>query len=487
MKSLSVRRACAVVVVLSTATGAWAKEGDSNHSSNDDLIEAIREYLEEREDARWGSWRRNLPPPTSDDDFADSDPAKEQLGKFLFHDKILSGNQNISCSSCHHVFAGTSDGLSLPIGEGARGVSVTRSTGELTDAVHERVPRNAPALFNLGALEFSVMFHDGRVAADRSQPSGFASPAGNDLPSGLDSALAAQAMFPVTSATEMAGQPGENSIADAAGIGNLAGAGGVWDQLAQRLRANAEYVELFKDAFDDVNSAADITYVHAANAIAAFEGAEWRADDSPFDRFLRTRRRTEMSAGAFRGMKLFYGSAGCISCHSGVFQTDHAFHTIGVPQVGPGKGHNAPGQTDGHDDLGREAVTGSADDRFRFRTPSLRNVALTGPFGHGGAYDDLETIVRHHLDAEHSLWTYDPDQLVLPSRSDLDAQDLIVMSDPARVAFLAGYIEIPRNDLRDRQVADLITFLREGLTDSRSIDLLSGQPLRVPSGLPVFD
>ena len=83
--------------------------------------------------------------------------------------------------------------------------------------VHERVPRNSPALFNLGAKEFSRMFHDGRVETDPNGyfEGGFVTPAKWKLPPGLDNVLAAQAMFPPTSPAEMAGQQGENEVADA--------------------------------------------------------------------------------------------------------------------------------------------------------------------------------------------------------------------------------------------------------------------------------
>ena len=70
---------------------------------------------------------------------------------------------------------------------------MTRDTGEGDDAVHARVPRNSPPLFNRGAREFASMFHDGRVSEDPGQLSGFASPAGDDLPLGLENVLAAQA------------------------------------------------------------------------------------------------------------------------------------------------------------------------------------------------------------------------------------------------------------------------------------------------------
>ncbi len=171
------------------------------------------------------SERTWLPRPASDVDYYDNglpNAAKVELGKQLFFDKILSGNLNISCATCHHPFAGTGDGLSLSVGEGGRGLGVTRDNGAGSDAVHERVPRNAPALFNLGAREFTHLFHDGRVQPNPVFPRRHRV-AGElrNLPDGLDNALAVQAMFPVTSATEMAGQAGENPIADAAAAGNL--------------------------------------------------------------------------------------------------------------------------------------------------------------------------------------------------------------------------------------------------------------------------
>ncbi len=409
-----------------------------------------------------------------------------ELGKMLFFDKILSGNQNIACGTCHHAMTDTGDGLSLPVGEGASGLGVMRDTGVGDSAIHERVPRNSPPVFNLGAREFVSMFHDGRVAPDASQPSGFMSPAGDDLPLGLDNPLAAQAMFPVTSGTEMAGQSGENPIADAASAGSLAGPTGVWAQLAQRLQAIPEYVDMFMAAYPDLTSASDITYVHAANAIAAFETSAWRADNSPFDRYLRGDARA-MSPAAKRGMHLFYGKkAGCSGCHSGAFQTDMQFHAIAMPQIGPGKGDNQDGYRDGRDDFGRERVTGDPTDRFRFRTPTLRNVELTAPYGHDGAYGTLEAVVRHHLDPVDSLLSYDQSQAMLPSRDDHDALDFVVMNDVARVGAIADANELGSKNLSDDQVARLVEFLR-ALTDPASIDLRNDLPRRVSSGLIMVD
>jgi len=428
-----------------------------------------------------------LPSAVTDADFRPvASAAKIELGKALFFDKILSGNQNISCATCHHPLTGTGDGLALPVGEGGLGLGVARDTGHGADAIHARVPRNAPHLFNLGANEFTIMFHDGRAAVDYSQPSGFTSPAGDQLPLGLDDSLAVQAMFPVTSSEEMAGQAGENSIADAAAIGDLAGPNGVWEQLAQRLRTIPQYVNMFQAAYPgQINSAAEIEFKDAANAIAAFEATAWRADNSRFDQYLRGNHRA-LSKQEKKGMKLFYGKAKCASCHSGKFQTDQSFHAIAMPQVGPGKGHNSEGYLDGREDLGREAVTQDPADRFKFRTPTLRNVALTSPYGHAGAFDSLEAVVRHHLNPVNSLTNYDASQLTMPSRPDLDSQDLVVMNDQWRVSEIAARNTALAVHLNENQIAKLISFLHT-LTDISSLDMRSTSPSSVPSGLPLAD
>ncbi|MDJ0812717.1 MAG: cytochrome c peroxidase [Woeseiaceae bacterium] len=420
----------------------------------------------------------DLPEPADDSDYYDNgnpDPAKAALGGQLFFDKILSGNLNISCATCHHALTDTGDGLSLPVGEGGRGLGATRDTGVGADAIHERVPRNAPPIFNLGAREFTTLFHDGRAQVDATQPSGFLSPAGDALPPGLDNILAVQAMFPVTSGTEMAGQPGENPIADAAAAGDLPG---VWAQIAERLQNVSGYVEQFVAVYDDVNVAEDITYVHVANAIAAFEALNWRADNSPFDRFLRGEK-AALGFEARRGMWIFYSprKANCASCHSGTFQTNHGFAAIATPQIGPGKGDGFQGR----DDFGRERVTSSVGDRYRFRVPTLRNVALTAPYGHSGAFNTLEDMVRHHLDTIGSLESYDAGQAVMPSRSDLDALDVVIMNDEVSVANIAAANELAPVQLTEREFRNLIAFLH-ALTDPSSIDLRDDIPGELPSG-----
>ncbi len=463
-----------------------------------------------------------LPQPVADSDYYDNgapDPDKLALGRLLFFDKILSGNRNISCATCHHPSLASGDGLALPLGEGPTGLGLDRRPGRYAEqAVHGRVPRNSPGLFNLGAREFVRLFHDGRVEADPDvdYAGGFITPAKWKLPAGLDNVLAAQALFPVTSPAEMAGNKGENRIADAVFENNAAGRGGAWQLLAERLQGIDEYVELFRRAFPaQVRDREDITYVLAANAIAAFEVREFRADNSAFDAYLRGDA-DRLSRSAKRGLDLFYGKAGCSRCHSGKFQTDHDFHAIAMPQIGPGKGDGydgefwrATGLKLALEDYGRGRVTFRTEDRYKFRTPSLRNVALTGPYGHAGAYTSLEAVVRHHLDPVRSLHAYRPQDDLLPPlggvleltangpdfeqswlsdvRQDgFRLSDTWVQQSDSLRGRIAAANELRPVALTDGQVEDLVAFL-ESLTDSRAAALDYLVPESVPSGLPVVD
>lgn len=433
--------------------------------------------------------------PKASHDFRTPSDAQVNLGRNLMFDKVLSGNKNISCASCHHSLAGTGDGLSLPVGEGGRGLGITRDVGAGSELVVERVPRNAPPVFNLGDKSFHTLFHDGRVTTlgGESFPSGCKTPAGLSLPDNLDDVLACQAMFPVTSATEMAGQAGENSVADAAAAGNLAGPGGVWEQLALRLQAIPEYVSMFIAAFpDEISSPSDITYGHAANAISAFEGVGWNASNSPFDQYIKGDK-DALSKNARKGMKLFYKGGddnnSCASCHSGLYQTDQSFHAIAMPQIGTGRGSNSPGKLGGHEDFGREQVTGDPDDTLKFRTPTLRNVALTAPYGHGGAYNSLRAVVEHHVNAVDELYDYNNKrQAVLPTHPTLDAENYAAMDDPDRVDFIAMHNELEPMEYSKKDVDRIMDFLH-ALTDTNSLDLRSDIDVvnGVPSGLPLAE
>ncbi len=425
----------------------------------------------------------DLPEPARDSEFQQPSDELVELGRLLFFDKELSGNRNISCATCHSPVVATVDGLSTNIGTGGRGLSVLRDAGNFPPTEFDpqsRGARNMTPLFNLGHEQFTKLFWDGRIQVNPDNPKGFDTPAGDDLPDGFETALAALSIFAQTDVQEMLGEVGTNELADAAAT--IHPQIGVWDGLVVRLRQIPEYVDLFKAAFPGVGGQGqNITILHVGTAIGAYQAATFRSDNSPFDRFLRGERGA-MSGSAKRGMELFYGEAGCSACHSGVFQTDHDFHAIGMPQIGPGFGDGPSG----HEDFGREGFSEDPTDRYRFRTPSLRNVVLTGPWGHDGAFNDLRAVIEHHVDAETSLRNYDPSQIVMPPRPDLDALDLIAFNDPDVTNAIAAAIEIAPQVLSEEEIDDLIDFMN-ALTDPSALDLRGGVPTRVPSGLPLAE
>lgn len=123
-----------------------------------------------------------------------------------------------------------------------------------------------------------------------------------------------------------------------------------------------------------------VTAGRVAQALAAFERTVV-SGPSPYDRHLAGERGV-MSAGALRGLELFEGKARCFRCHNGPDLSNQGFANLGVGLGGPGS------------DLGREAITGDPDDHGRFKTPSLRNVALTWPYFHDGSALTLEAVIE---------------------------------------------------------------------------------------------
>ena len=417
-----------------------------------------------------------LPAPLKDADFNDVSLAAAKLGQLLFYDKILSGNKNIACSTCHHHDLASADGLSLGIGEGGIGLGAKRTVGIGTSKVKRRVPRNASALFNLGAKEFTHLFHDGRVSVDPIFPSGFNTPAEEFLPQGLNSLLAAQALFPVTSPVEMAGERNENQVAGA----TRRRPDYVWAILLKRIQGISDYEPLFKAAFPDINESADITIVHVANALADFIAHEWRADDSPFDHYL-VGNQEPLNAQQKLGMKLFYGKAKCSTCHSGALQTDHDFHALMLPGFGPGRTRRFEHIAR---DQGRINETDKLEDAYRFRTPSLRNVTATAPYGHNGAYLTLKGIIQHHVNPVESLDSYKAEQLVMPKDSYLVKTDFIIQQDKREMARLKHQRDIDLPALTETEIDLLIEFLT-ALTDQTALYGRLGAPSEVPSGIAV--
>jgi cytochrome c peroxidase len=221
-----------------------------------------------------------------------------------------------------------------------------------------------------------------------------------------------------------------------------------------------------------------------ARAIAEFEFSLTFAN-APIDQYARGNTNA-MNDAEKRGALLFFGKARCVECHSvsrasNEMFTDFGEHAIATPQLVPRLTNN---QFDGagNENFGRAEISGSAADRYRFRTPSLRNVAVEAAFMHDGAFTSLEAAIRHHLNPTTSLLAYDPVKQGL-------AADLAGPIGPR--APLLGALDArlaARTSLRRTEFLDLLAFVRDGLLDQRA----TPRELRrlvlesVPSGNPTL-
>ena len=409
-------------------------------------------------------------------DFPPINENTARLGRLLFYDPILSGNQNISCGTCHHHNMAGADTVSLAVGQGGKGIGTERVALDGLQRIKKRMPRNTPALFNLGALEIKRLMADGRISEDPIFGNRFNTPAEEFLPLGIDSLLAAQSLFPLIGEVEMGGSPEQNEIA--AAINDRLDHG--WPLLVARVRAVAGYEPLFVAAYDDVDTIQDINITHIANALGDFVSAEWRSFDSPFDRYV-SGEATALSARQLAGMDLFIGKGGCASCHSGPLFTDHQFHALAIPPFGPGRIRRFDLQ---NRDVGRMGESDALADAYRFRTPSLRNVELTAPYGHNGAYADLRGIIKHHLDPMTALSSWDRSQVELADVSWLNHMDFLVLDDRLEMDRFRAAVDIQTTTLSEQEISDLIAFL-SALTGNKSVEGRLGRPDAVPSGLPV--
>lgn len=419
-------------------------------------------------------------------DIREEDTPLARLGQSLFFDPILSGDRNISCATCHHPALAMADGRVLPLGTGGAGLGPERDfmaeislgpdagqpvmppgapepvSGEATIAnpfLGQFVPRNSPTVIN-SAL-FPAQFWDGRVQSYAlGQLVTTQEHAVNDL--ALVDALATQSLFPITSMHEMAGFT----------LGDRP-AQGVRRVLVNRLMEIPAYRRQFYELFDTE----DVTSVHVATAIAAFE-RRFIFTDAPWDAYLRGDR-DALSGQQKRGALLFYGqlnpAVNCAQCHRGDLFSDMAYHNLLVPQLGPGKGVGE----NGREDWGRSLVTYDRRDQYKFRTPGLRNVALTAPYFHTGAYATLEAVIQHHANIWESAASYDPGAHLPPAFYRSVRPFAAQKQAHSAAAGLAGGLPLSQTD-----VDDLVAFL-EALTDPGATDLIRFVPDGVPSGLPL--
>lgn len=274
---------------------------------------------------------------------------KIELGRLLFNDKRFSADGSVSCASCHHADKAFTDGL--PVAKGLNGQLGTR---------------NAPTVMN--AAFFETLFVDGRA-----------------------SSLEDQALGPFVNPTEH-GLESHQAIVDV-------------------VQKDSTYSQQFKKVF--AVQANDIVIDHVVKAIASYERT-LVSGDSPFDRYLFGWDHTALSESAERGLGIFKRKGNCLTCHeiswNNALFTDNRFYNVGVgfKQLAPvlddliayvNQGNNVddfPLTAIQRSELGRFNATKDLADIGKFKTPTLRNIALTAPYMHDGSMKTLAEVIEHY-------------------------------------------------------------------------------------------
>ncbi len=275
------------------------------------------------------------------------------LGNLLFNDTRFSADNTVSCASCHKPEKAFTDGLSV-----AKGVHQLEGT------------RNTPTIVN--SAFYTSLFHDGRRFS-----------------------LEAQALDPFVN-------PIEHGLKDHRPILDI-------------IQQDLIYQDRFKDAFDV--DAAEINISHVVNAIASYERT-LIGGNSPFDRYFFGGEKNALSNAEIRGLNLFRRKGNCANCHeiswNNALFTDNRFYNIGIGFAHLNSVLNKLLQTlqnaenkavsNGavvltnvqRSELGRYQVTGIPSDIGKFRTPTIRNIAVTGPYMHDGSLKTLEEVVEYY-------------------------------------------------------------------------------------------
>ena len=325
---------------------------------------------------------------------------KVELGRLLFYDKQLSANNEMACATCHIQEKGFTDGKALSPGvNGEEGV------------------RNAMSLVNLAYLPVLTWANPNQKH------------------------LETQLLVPI-----FGGDPIELGME---GKENL---------LFERLQADVRYPALFKMAFPAEQGAINLSTI--SKAIASFERS-LLSFNSPYDQYKHGGQPQAISAAAKRGETLFFGDElECSHCHGGFNFTDNIQHRrLAYPELGF---HNTGlYNLDGNgaypaDNTGIRAITGDPADEGKFRSPTLRNIAVTGPYMHDGSIATLrDVIVKHYA---------------VQGKAVSDGQTPSPLRDPLIDGFKISAAEVD----------DLLAFL-ESLTDK---EFLSNHQFADPSTHP---
>jgi len=350
-------------------------------------------------------------------------PEKVLLGQKLFHEtgiaiqpKKTIGKYTYSCASCHHADAGFQAGRKQGIGEGGTGFG-SRGEGRIPDKSYtsseiDLQPLRSPAALNVAFQK--VMLWSGKFGAK-----------------GVNRG---------TEAFWIPGKPEENNNLNFEGVETQAIAGIGVHRLninPGELFPNTTYQEYFDQAFPYVNEAQRYSNKHAGLAIAAYERT-LLATEAPFQRWL-SGDLGALNEAQKRGAILFFGKAGCVSCHTGPALSSMdtvKFYALGMDDLaGPdviGVNPEAP------DHLGRGGFTQRPEDMYKFKVPQLYNLKYTGFYGHGGSFSRIVDVITYKNNA-------------IPENSRVPAGQLPPQFRPL--------------GLTEDEIQDISLFVQEGLYD----------------------
>jgi cytochrome c peroxidase len=274
--------------------------------------------------------------------------AKVELGRMLYFDKRLSRDSTVACATCHDPSSGWAQNRQFAAG-----------------IAGQEGGRNSPTVMNR-IFGTRAQFWDGRAAS-----------------------LEEQSLGPIQNPIEM---------------------GFELNELVERLKDVEGYRLCFAKIFTDGSGPGEVSAANIAKAIATFERTVM-VGESPYDYFNQAEPYRKLSQddldadpelaekakaafaaatahpiseSARRGRDLFFGKANCTACHAGVNFADELFYNIGV----------SVDKTE--QDMGRLAVTKNSDETGAFKTPTIRNVALTAPYMHDGSQKTLMDVVEHY-------------------------------------------------------------------------------------------
>ena len=249
-----------------------------------------------------------------------------------------------------------------------------------------------------------------------------------------------QSLFPMTSVGEMRG----HQFSD---LSNKE----VWHQVTTRIKADKKYSSFLRN-YKDFNIA------DVANALSYFQKHKFQVTDTPFDKYMKGNVKI-LTLKEKKGAKLFFTKARCASCHGGPLLSNLALQNIAIPQVSPS---SQPAQ-----DLGFSVQRPNRTFSYLFLNQPLRNIALTAPFMHNGAFTNLKQVIEHYNNTEEGLLNFrlnkfkkkfDPlysDKFII----DKDNNDTILNSIPPIIRQPLG--------LSAEEKLELECFLKKSLTQQK--------------------